>query len=327
MLPAIQSVASQRPALMLAGPRQAGKSTALRQAFSNHRYVSLDLPHVADLAEEAGAQFLQRYPPPVIVDEVQYAPVLLRHIKADIDAHRDENGRYILTGSQQFHLNQSGAESLAGRVGILNLNSLSLHELERAFGTAAEGDRLLHWILAGGYPEIHAKGIDAELFFSGYIPTYLERDIRHVVQVRNAREFNRFLRLLAARTGQMASHSSIATDLGLSPNTVKTWTDVLEGAGVIRFCEPYFNNFGKRIVKTPKIYFLDTGLVCFLLGLHSIQALRESALYGHIFETLAFGQLVRSFTHLGKQAEIYFYRDHHGKEVDFVVPNEGRLDI
>jgi uncharacterized protein len=313
-------LAAERPVVIVTGARQAGKTSLLQRAFPNHYYVSLDLPLVAEEAEESGQRFLEKHPPPLIVDEVQYAPRLFRYLKAAIDGHRDQNGQYLLTGSQKFTLMHGVAESLAGRATIFDLYPLSLKELEAWSGRKAEGETLLEWMLQGSYPDLHAKGLDPQRFYSDYVATYLERDVRQVLQVRNLRDFDRFLRLAAAGTGQLVSMSSMATSLGVSPNTVKSWIATLEASNIILLLEPYYRNLGKRIVKTPKLYFLDTGLACFLAGFRSPAELRQSALLGAFFETLVLGQIVRRFAAQGRQPNVYFYRDHYGHEVDFVVP-------
>jgi uncharacterized protein len=323
----VKELACYRPALLITGPRQTGKSTMLQMALPGYRYVSLDLPHVAQEAEENGVEFLRRYPPPVIIDEVQYAPNLFRYLKDAIDQDRSVNGRYVLTGSQVFPLFGETTESLAGRISILNLHSMSLHELSQGAVAPPSRQQILEWMFTGGYPELHASALEAERFYSDYVATYLERDVRQIHEVRNLRDFNRFLRLMAIRTGQMIQLNSVASDLGVATNTVKTWLSVLETSGIIRFLEPYYRNLGKRMVKTPKLYFLDTGLACFLAGLKSPEALRDSPTLGAMFETLAFGQIVRSYAHRGYMAELYYYRDHAGHEVDFVTPVAEQLEL
>lgn len=312
---------------MLTGPRQTGKTTVLQAGLPEYRYVTLDVPEVAQQAEESGREFLRRHPPPVIIDEVQYAPGLFRYLKAAIDENRQANGQFILTGSQHFPLFESASESLAGRIAILQLHSLSAAELEEGTGRAAEGAQLLEWIHAGGYPELHARGLAPERFYADYVATYLERDVRQLIQVRNLRDFDRFLRMAAARTGQLLHVGSLAADLGLAQNTVRSWLAVLERSGIVRYLEPFYRNFNKRMVKTPKLYFLDTGLVCYLTGLRTPEILRESSMLGAIFETYVFGQLVRSYTDRGETADIYFWRDHGGREADFVVPRGEKMEL
>jgi len=323
----LTQVADSRPAVVLTGCRQAGKTSLLVKAFSDHRYVSLDVPMVAEEAEHSGGDFLRRHEPPVIIDEIQYAPTLLRHVKADIDLHREETGRFLITGSQDFPLMEGVTESLAGRSSVLTLHSLSAREYEAWSGKTLDRGPLIEWMLRGGYPELHSRDLDAERFFGDYLATYLERDVRSILGVRSLRDFDRFMRLCAARTGQLVSYSSLATDLGVSPNTVKSWLSVLDASNIIILLEPYFENLGKRIVKTPKLYFLDTGLCSYLLGARSPEDLVRSPMLGAIFETHVLGQIVRHFANQGRRRDLYFYRDHHGREVDFLIPSAGRFAL
>jgi predicted AAA+ superfamily ATPase len=319
--------ARQRPALILTGSRQAGKTSLLQRVFSEFNYVSLDVPLLAEQAEESGSQFLRDHPAPLVIDEAQYAPQLFRYLKLAIDGHRDKSGQYCLTGSQKFPLMQGITESLAGRVAVLNCHSLSVWELERWSGQIAEGEQLLQWIFQGGYPELHDKSLDPQRFYADYLSTYLERDVRQVLQIKSLRDFDRFMRLAAIRSGQLLSYSSFASDLGVSPNTVKSWISVLEASNILFMLEPYYRNLGKRLVKTPKLFFLDTGLACFLAGLRSPADLRQSGLMGAFFETHVVGQMVRWYANRGRLAPLYFYRDHYGREVDLVIPVGERLKL
>lgn len=323
----LKQTAGTRPAVVLTGCRQAGKTSLLVNAFSQHRYVSLDVPRVAEEAEHSGEEFLSRHQPPVIIDEVQYAPALLRHIKADVEQHREAAGRYLITGSQSFALMKGVTESLAGRTAVLTLHSLSTREYEAWSGRTLDRPALVEWMLQGGYPELHSRGLDAERFFGDYLATYLERDVRTILGVRSLRDFDRFMRLCAARTGQLVSFTALATDLGVSPNTVKSWLSVLEASKIVFLLEPYFENLGKRIVKTPKLYFLDTGLCSYLLGARAPDDLTRSPMLGALFETHVLGQIVRHFANQGRRREIYFYRDHHGHEVDFLIPTAGHFAL
>ncbi len=317
----------QRPAILLTGSRQVGKTSLLEHAFPKYGYVSLDLPALAEQAESAGSDFLQRHPPPLIIDEVQYAPGLFRYLKAAIEKHRNRNGQFLLTGSQKLVLMERISESLAGRVSVIEMFSLSLLEIERFAGTPISRDTICDWMFRGGYPELVAKGLDPRRFYADYVATYLERDVRQALAVRNLRDFDRFLRLCALRTGQLLSMNSLGADVGVAVNTIKSWLSVLEASGVVLLVEPYYRNLGKRLVKTPKLYFADTGLACFLAGIDSPQTLRKSALLGAFFETLALGQLLRVFANRGDPARVYFYRDHQGNEVDFVVPAGEKLHL
>lgn len=316
----LSDLASKRPAIILTGCRQAGKTSLLKNIFREHNYISLDVPLIAQEAEESGQLFLKQYPSPLIIDEVQYAPKLFRFLKQAIDERRELNGQYCLTGSQKFPLMEKVTESLVGRVAILECYSLSTHELEKWSQKKAEGDQLLEWIFKGGYPELHAKSLDPNQFYSDYVSTYLERDVRQILNVRSLRDFNRFMKLCSLRCGQLIDLSSFSSDIGVSPNTVKSWFSLLETSNIICLLEPYYKNLGKRIVKSPKLYFLDTGLACYLAGIQSAKDLRSSGLLGAFFETHALAQVVRWHTNQGKKPSIYFYRDHSGHEVDFMIP-------
>ncbi len=325
--PAMKLALKERPAVLLTGARQTGKTSLCRHLFPDFKFVSLDLPRLAEEAEHSGESFLERYPSPLIIDEVQYAPKLFRYLKKAIDERRKERGLFVLTGSQKFALMEKVSESLAGRIAVLSLYSLSLEELEAATGKRAEGAQLLTWMFQGGYPEIYAEGLDIERFYSDYVATYLERDVRQVLQVKNLRDFNRFMRLAASRTGQLLSLNTFASDIGVSSNTINSWLSVLEASQIIYLLEPYYENKSKRLVKTPKLYFLDTGLVCFLAGFRESSDIAKSPMLGALFETLALGQIIRRFARQGREERVYFYRDHQGTEVDFVVPVGNQLKL
>jgi len=318
--PTLKAVAAQRPAVLVTGSRQSGKSSLLANTFPGLGYVSLDLPREAERAERAGEDFLHRHGTPVILDEVQYAPGLFRYLKHAIDAQRDRPGRYLLTGSQKFTLMQGVTESLAGRVSILEMHSLSLSEIEAVKGPAGGQRALLEAMWLGGYPELHSRDLDPRRFYADYVATYLERDVRQAINVRSLRDFDRFLRLCATRTGQLVNMNALAGDVGISTNTIRSWLSVLEASSVVLLLPPFFRNLGKRLVKSPKLYFLDTGLACHLAGFNSALELGSSALAGAFFETLVLGQMVRAYANRGLSVPLHFYRDHHGNEVDFVIP-------
>jgi uncharacterized protein len=324
--PVLRSLAASRPAVVVTGARQSGKTSLLRNTFPGHNYVSLDIPRDAERAESSGEEFLAKLKTPVIIDEIQYAPGLLRHVKAAIDRQRDRMGRYLLTGSQRFELMRGVTESLAGRTSVLVLHGLSAREITAWSGVPADRTRLLELIYRGGYPELWERDLAPDRFYADYATTYLERDVRSAIQVRSLRDFDRFMRLCAARTGQLVSMSALASDLGLSSGTVRAWTSVLEASSVVGLLEPYHGNLGKRLVKTPKLYFLDTGLLCSLLGFRSAADLERSSMLGAIFETFVYGQIVRRFANRGQNPNVFFFRDHQGHEVDFVVPVGEKLN-
>ena len=323
----IRKALKERPAVLLTGARQTGKTSLCRYLLPHFQFVSLDLPRLAEEAENSGENFLEHYPSPLIIDEIQYAPKLFRYLKKVIDDQRSRKGLFVLTGSQKFALMEKASESLAGRIAILSLYSLSLRELEAATGKKAEAAQLLTWMFQGGYPEIYSEKLDIERFYSDYVATYLERDVRQALQVKNLRDFNRFMRLAASRTGQLLSLNTFASDIGVSPNTIKSWLSVLEASQIIYLLEPYYENKGKRLVKTPKLYFLDTGLACFLAGFREPEDLKKSSMLGSLFETLVLGQIIRRYASQGREERVYFYRDHQGTEVDFIVPMGNKLRL
>lgn len=322
----IARLAGQFPALVLTGARQTGKTALLRHLFPQASFVSLDLPSAAAQADTAGDEFLRAQPEPLIVDEVQYAPNLFRHLKALIDADRHRMGRFLMTGSQKFQLMQSLSESLAGRCAILELDTLSAAEIRA--GAKRRPPPLPALLWRGGFPELHrAPGLDPRDFFTGYVATYLERDVRQSLRIASLRDFERFLRACALRGGQLLNLADLARDVGIAGTTARDWLSVLEASGQVVLLEPWFNNAGKRMIKTPKLYFRDTGLMCFLLGLDSAAALERSPFLGAVWETFVLGQFLRARAAGGAAAQLFFWRDAHGTEVDFVVGHGGRLRL
>ena len=316
-------LARQFKVVLVTGPRQSGKTSLLTHVFPDARYISLDDPGNAARASESPESFLQGLHTPVIIDEVHYAPSLLRHLKLAVD-RSSRNGRYLLTGSQSFPLMQGVSESLAGRVGVLELATLSADE---AIPARTVRDPL-SYIVRGGFPVLHAGGAESpDTWYPSYISTYLERDVRNVLRVSSLRDYARFLRIVAARTGTVLSFSDLARDTGIAPNTAKSWLSVLQASGLVFLLEPYFRNVGKRLVKSPKIYFMDTGLACHLVGLRTAEDLDRSPLAGGIWETYAFGQIYRAALHAGiPSPPIWFWRTADGKEVDFILERGGRFE-
>lgn len=316
----IQEDIKKRPCVLLTGARQTGKSSLLAKLFPKYRYVSLDLPNLASEANENGSYFLEKNTPPIIIDKIQYAPALFRFLKIEIDKNRSHFGRYLLTGSQKFSLMEGVSESLSGRISIYECHSLSIREIYHHYTPKLSTQNILEWMINGGYPEIYAYDLRPERFYADYLATYLERDVRQLVNVKDLSVFDKFLRLLALRSGQILSMNSLATDTGVSSHTIKNWISVLEASNTIYLLKPFYINYGKRLVKSPKIYFLDTGLLCFLTGLHNPKTLENSSLLGSFFETLVLGQLVRNACNKGLPINLYYFRDNHGNEIDFITP-------
>lgn len=316
----------QFPSIIVAGPRQSGKTTVVEHLFSKtHKYVSMDKPDIRLMAANDPELFFENYPPPVIIDEVQYAPQILPHIKFLIDKNRNLHGQFILTGSQLFPLMANVGESLAGRIAVLTLLSFSFKE-QFADTAVLNINRLKSRILSGGMPEVALnKNANIDLWFSSYLQTYLERDVRQLRQLGDLGDFQRFLQLLAAFNGQAMNLSSLSRDLGVAVNTVKAWLSVLEASGQIIFVKPFYLNKGKRIIKSPKIYFLDTGLLCYLSGITSPEQIFKGSMSGQLFETVVAGEIVRSFYNKGKIPRIFWWRTSYGEEVDFIVEDKGKI--
>ena len=327
----LKKAAKQFPVLTVTGPRQSGKTTLVRAVFDDYEYLSLELPDQRQFALEDPRGFLDQFDGPVILDEAQRAPDLFSYIQVLVDEHRDWAGRFVLTGSQNFLFLQSISQSLAGRCAVLHLLPFSLAELEgrepipleQLGATATKTQKpqadLLETLFTGFYPRIHDKGLPPRDWLASYYQTYLERDVRNVLNIGDTETFGRFVRLCAGRCGQLLNLSGLASDCGVSHTTAKRWLSVLESSFIITLLRPHHQNFGKRLIKSPKLYFLDTGLLCYLLQVRSPQELIHRAERGAIFESFVVAELYKNFMHRGEQAGLYFWRDAAGHEVDVII--------
>lgn len=316
-----ERLAREFPAVLLTGPRQVGKTALLRHHYPDFTYVSFDHSAVARQAESSPEDFFASLKEPVILDEVQYVPQIFRHLKVLIDQNR-KNGRFFLTGSQSFSLMEGVSESLAGRCGIAEMHSLSFDEISRHDPSITD----TKYIIQGGFPELYKGNIEnAQDWFGSYLATYLERDVRNVRNVGDLRDFERLLRALASRTGQLLSYSDLARDVGIAPNTAKQWISILRASGQIYLLEPYFESHGKRLIKSPKVYLMDTGLACYLTGIASWEDLTRSPLAGAIWETFVVGEVIRYFLTRGERRPLWFWRTAYGDEVDLLIEQGGQF--
>jgi predicted AAA+ superfamily ATPase len=342
----ICEVSNTFPVLLLTGPRQIGKTTLLENCKEQNRsYVTLDDLEQRQLAKTDPALFLQENKSPLIIDEVQYAPELFSYIKIHVDKNK-KNGDFWLTGSQKFHLMKGITESLAGRVAIIDMLGLSNKEIEnnadgsiqfmdmddwlenarKNAGKPMQSNDLYKRIWLGSYPRlISDKKISRDYFYKSYLQTYIERDVKDILNVGNELAFYNFIRATAARTGQLLNYAELARDVDIDTKTAKSWLSVLETSGLIKLLEPYYYNITKRIIKTPKLYFLDTGLCSFLTGWNTAKTLESGAMNGAILETYVFSEILKSYWHNGKYPNIYFYRDADQREIDFVIERDGML--
>lgn len=321
----LKEALAQFPVVLITGPRQAGKSTLLQHCLKTYPYVTLDDLLVRHLAESDPALFLKTYESPVIIDEIQYVPSLLSYIKMHVDAHRRKHGQYVLTGSQVFPLMEGVSESLAGRVAIFHLFPLSFREIPDA--NVYDAQTVAGHILKGFYPEFAVEPqLNAQFWHSAYLSTYLERDLRNMRNIQDLGQFQRFLILLASRAGQLFNLNEIGKECGVSQTTTKDWLTLLQATSIIHLLEPYARNLAKRVIKSPKVFFVDTGLLCYLLRIGSVQQLIHSPFAGHLFENMVVMEKIKHFAEKGERAPCYFYRTAKGLEVDLLIDHGDSLE-
>jgi predicted AAA+ superfamily ATPase len=313
--PKLLALARRFPVITVTGPRQSGKTTLCRACFPDRRYVSLEAPDVRDYAYRDPRAFLDEFREGAILDEVQRAPELLSYLQVEVDA-RPKRGRFILTGSANFALLQSISQSLAGRTALLTLLPLGLDELRR-FPTPPGS--LFEALWQGAFPAVFDRDLDPADWFSSYVGTYVERDVRQILNVTDLIAFQGFLRLCAGRVAQLLNLSGLGGDAGVTHATARAWLSVLEASYIAHRLPPYASNVGKRVVKTPKLHFYDAGLACFLLGIRSPEQLRDHPLRGAIFETWVISEIVKARLHRGLPPSLFFFRDRKGVEVDAVI--------
>ncbi|MHB1233705.1 MAG: ATP-binding protein [Burkholderiales bacterium] len=319
--PTLNRLAQSFPVVAVTGPRQSGKTTLVRRVFADKPYVSLEDPAERAFALEDPRGFLARFAAGAVFDEAQRWPDLFSYMQGLVDADRSP-GRFILTGSQQFGLLSGVTQSLAGRVGMTRLLPLALGELPAEDVESLGLDGLM---LRGLYPALHAQPVMPEDWFASYVATYVERDVRQVLNVQDLSAFQRFLRLCAGRTGQLLNLSALAGEAGIAQSTARAWMSVLEASDLVYLLPPYHRNFGKRVVKSPKLYLVDVGLACWLLGIRSVEVLNLHPLRGALFETWVVGEFLKARLNAGQPPDLYFWRDNNGLEADIVFETAGRL--
>lgn len=315
----LRQCADEYPVVTIVGPRQSGKTTLARMVFENYTYVNLEQPEMRRLALDDPRSFFHRFPAPLIIDEVQNVPELLSWVQVRVDGAPEEKGQFIFTGSHQFNLHAAVSQSLAGRTALLKLLPFSLAELP-----AATVDLSREQLLFQGFmPRVHDQNIRPVRYYRDYFQTYVERDVRRLLAIENQSAFELLLKLLAGSVGQALNYSRLATQTGISQPQVKRWIGVLEASFILFRLPPYFQNFGKRLVKSPKVYFVEPGLAVYLLGIEDPQQVERDPAFGGLFENLVITEALKKRYNAGKEGNLFFFRDHHQNEVDLLYPRAG----
>jgi len=312
--------AGEYPVVTILGPRQSGKTTLAQMTFPEKPYLSLEDPDVRVAAESDPRGFLGQVKGSAILDEVQRLPALLSYVQGMVDKDR-KRGRFILTGSHQPQLHEAITQSLAGRTAMLTLWPFSLHELSR-YKTAQDPFDL---IVSGCFPRLHEEALEPRRFFNSYLQTYVERDVRMLIQLRDLSQFQQFLTLLAGRVGQVINLASLSNDVGVSTTTIRNWLSVLKASFVVFELPPFFENVRKRVIKSPKLFFTDVGLAAFLLGIHTKEHAFRDPLRGNLYENLVIADIMKGALNKGIKPEMFFFRDSHGNEVDLLIKEKGTL--
>lgn len=318
---ALRNFANGFPVVAVTGPRQSGKSTLVQKVFPEKPYVTLEDLDTRSFADQDPRGFLAGYPKGAVLDEVQRVPGLLSYMQGIVDREK-RMGMYILTGSQQFGLLSGITQSLAGRVALLNLLPFSFNELASAGLLGGEYEDIL---FSGGYPPIHDRSLQPAVWLTHYVKTYIERDLRQLIEVRDLSSFQRFLKMCAAHSGQLLNLSALANDCGITHNTAKSWISILEASFLVALLRPHFENFNKRLVKTPKLYFLDSGLACYLLDIKNRKHLDTHPLRGALFETMIVAEIIKIHLNKGMDPPLWFWRDRTGNEIDIIIEQAGLL--
>lgn len=316
----LSELATQYPVVTITGPRQSGKTTLTKMAFPKFNYCNLEHPELRKLANEDPNAFFAEFSTPLIIDEIQRVPELLSYIQVIVDKQK-KNGLFILTGSHQLHLSAAVSQSLAGRTALLRLLPFSLKELQ-SLGSLDDKNNLMQ---KGFLPRIYDQKMDPLKAYRNYFQTYVERDLRQLINLKNLTLFENFMKLLAGRIGQLVNFTSLSNDLGVSRTTLSEWLSILEASFIIFRLNPYYKNLGKRIIKSPKIYFVETGLAAYLLGIENSNQMQRDPLHGNLFENMVVIDALKTRLNQGKDPNLYFFRDNSGKEIDLLFEKQRKI--